>query len=373
MPSASISYRNISFDFPVNEDDIETMDQRRSADRRLDFSIGGSPESVFLLPAEVVTVSIREILDEKALIRDLEAFWSHAQTGKPFTFSITKTDAVLTALEADAAAGATVLRVTNLDGIVVNQEYTLKHDLMGQNTSVNKLSSAQSICDVVGAYTYTGDAAGALTGAAKVGVGTDSIKLTATTAFSRMQATGPAVAKGNFLTFSVWYHSHTADVWRLRIFGGSTLKVSSVIPADSDVGTNWKNVQLTLFFPDAVASTTLSIENSVGGSHQITVDAWQVTLTKQHATPWVDGATTTDTKTTSIDGLAEVVKVSSVVAAGGNKDTLNLAAGLRFPFKARDVLRSRRHWERCVALDDVWPLRTKLISQDFRFRFREVP
>ena len=372
MAQGKISYRDISFTFPVT-DDIETIDHILNADRRQGFSISGKPETVFLLPFEQVTIGLRNILDDKTLIRDLEAFWSHAQSGKPFTFSIDDTDAVLTALEADAAAGTTSLRVTNLDGIVVDKEYTLKHDLLGRNTSTNKLSSAQSICDVVGAYIFTGTAAGALTGSPKVGIGTDSIALTATTSGSEMQATGPKVNKGTFLTFSIWFHSHTAGAWRLRITGGSVVKTGLAIPADADVGINWKNVQLTAFFPDEVASTTVSVESIIGGATGITVDGWQVTLTKQHATPWVDGATTTDTKTAAIDGFSEIVKVSTIVAAGGNKDTLTLAAGLRFPFKERDALRSRRHWERCVGLDIRWPLRTKILDQDFRLRFREVP
>jgi hypothetical protein len=370
MGQGSISYRDQTITFPVT-DDIERMDLRLRDDRRQAFSISGKSEGVLLLPFEEVTVSLRNILDSATLIRDIEAFWSYAQAGGPFKFSIDNTDTVLTALEADAAAGATAIRVTNLDGIAAG-EYVLKHDLLGRNSSTNKLSSVQSKCDAVGDYAYTGTAAGALTGAAKVG--TDSIKLTATSAGSEMRAVGPLVTRGKFLTFSIWYHSHTTAAWRLRITGGSVVVTGTAIPADSDVGVNWKNAQLTAFFPDEVASTVVSIENVTGGgSDQITVDAWQVTLSKQHATPWVDGATTTDTKTAAIDGFSEVVTVSTIVAAGGNKDTLNLASGLRFPFKERDALRSRRHWERCVALDDQWPLTTKLLDQDFRLRFREIP
>lgn len=372
MAQGVLAYRDVTFKFPTT-DDIESMNLRLRSDRRQAFSISGKSESVLLLAFEEVDIRLRAILDGATLIRDLEAFWSHAQSGKPWTYSQKDDDAVLTALEADAAAAATTLRVTNLDGIVVNGEYVLVHDLLGRNSSTNKLSSAQSKCDVVADYTYTGTAGGALAGAAKVG--TDSIILTATTAASQMQATGPAVAKGNFLTFSVWYHSHTTGAWRLRITGGSVIKTGTAIPADTDVGTNWKNAQLTAYFPDAVASTTVSIENVTGGAgpDTITVDAWQATLTKQHATPWVDGATTVDTKTAALEGLAEIVKVSTIVAAGGNKDTLNLAAALRFPFKARDTLKSRRHWERAVALDARWPLSTNLLDQDFRLRFREIP
>ena len=102
MANAQLRWRDQVITFPAI-DDIEILARQRQVNRRLAFSSGGVQESALILPFDTVRTSIPDVVNDP-FIDDLEAWWSHARRGKPYTFSFDDTDTVLTAIEFGAPA-----------------------------------------------------------------------------------------------------------------------------------------------------------------------------------------------------------------------------------------------------------------------------
>jgi len=131
-------------------------------------------------------------------------------------------------------------------------------------------------------------------------------------------------------------------------------------------------VSLSAYFPVGATAAYFVLETVRSGSATIETDAWQVE-TKQHATPWVQGDLTESAKTGSTRGWAEHVEALSVTSAGPNRNLVTIKNPLKFAYASRDAFRSLYYWERVVSLDADSPLRLKMLTSEFRHRFREVP
>ena len=364
MPVARIAYRDQVILFPA-VDDPERVARERTVDNRVGFSQSGQNESSMILAFDQVRIEVADVVTE-AFLDELEAWWSHARRGVPYTFSFDDTDRVLTAIDADAAAGATVLDVSSLDGIVAGRKYFLVQDLMGRNLSRNLLASLPSLCEDAADYTIIGSPTITQVGSPKQG--TFALKMDTILAFDAIQSTiATAIPKEGFVTFSLWYKDlRAANTYRLSIIGGS--KTVTALISDASPGV-FRRFQVTGFFPDGASNIVVNVESTTAVSAEfITVDAWQVEFT-QHATPWRDGVFTDPAGTLSTQGFTEVVTVDTIAPP-----QVTLAAPLKFSYKARDAFKSFRHWERVVSLDSpTGPLRDKLLTRTFRNRFREVP
>lgn len=366
---AFIEYRDQTILFPA-VDDVEKMDVQRRVDSRVAFSTGGTPESVLLLPHEVARVNVEDVVTT-ALIEDLQAWWSHARRGLPYTFGFDHDDAYITALESDLAMGGTIINVASCAKLTLDHKYMLCHDLLGRNATFNLLDAATAICDTVEPFVFTGTASGQVWPQDNVKAGSSSIRLTAATSGSQMQATGPAVPVEEYLTVSAWVRQASPSAWRMRLSGGSVLVIGAVLVFT--VGENWQRMELTGFFPNGAASTVIAFENiKVSGNQFIDIDGLQAELTK-HVTPWAPGGEDEPTRSASSQGWCEIVEVEARFASNYDINWLDFVSNTKFPYSTRDVLVSLKYWEKVINLDAASPLNLKEYTERFDHRFREVP
>jgi len=377
MAQAEFIYRGQQLLFPPS-DDIEVLEPQWRTNRRQAFSVGGVPEAAMLLPYEDIDARIGDVVRTQTA-DDLQAWWSLARLGDPYSFAFDHEDKVLTAMENDVAAGATSFVVAEARGVVVGRRYIIMQDLLGRNTSQNQLSAAQAVCDNPAAYNvvYAGPLPVVYTNSLVVKVGTYALRLLVSPGYVvAMEANGPAVPRYGYLTFSIWVRNYTGNRWRLRVRGGGVDVAGSFLP--SNVGFPvFRRHSLTVYFPEGASSTIVSIETRTTWHQSILMvtDAWQAEL-KQHATPWMEGATQAGlramSKTVSTEGLHEIVKVIAVTQSGPGKNRVQITAPLKFSYAERDAFRSLYYWERVVSLDADTPLRLKMLTSEFRHRFREI-
>jgi len=371
MAVAQIGYRDQIFTFPAI-DDIERLEPRQISDLRRGFSTNGVPETFQVLPYETVTIGVPDVVEEDTLA-EIEAFWSHARRGYPFSFAFDSEDRVLTALEEDVPAGSRYLLLSGIGGIKIGGRYFLMQDLLGRNTSRNLLPEAQSKSDSPSDYVLTGNVSGQAVSIPVIVAGSNLVRYNALAANAVIGASIPTdtIQGERFVTASVWYANATPGSWRLYINADGVAYYGPTIPTPTGTLGMLNRASVTAFLPNGASVLSLNVQSLVAGSVWITLDGWQVEM-KQHPTPWIVGGAASEASSAG-DGFHEIVEIKRVGFSREARGTfVELTEPTKFPYLKRDALRSRRYWERLTAIQDEGPLALKSITSTFRQRCREI-
>lgn len=153
MSHPRIIWNGNYLDFPQP---LSGFDRRRKAARETAFSASGRAASVFEHAFDEAEIAL-DAFSDRTFFRALQAWWSWAARGKPYSFALDADDAVSLTLSGAANAGQAIVPLVSTSGIVAGRFYRLrsadssKEEII-EAASVEENVSVTAAANLLGSY-----------------------------------------------------------------------------------------------------------------------------------------------------------------------------------------------------------------------------